>query len=34
MYARAHEVLERSPGAELEYVEPATMSRLTPSSKA
>ena len=31
MYARAHEVLERSPGAELVYVEPATMSRLTPS---
>jgi hypothetical protein len=30
MYARAHEVLERSPGAELVYVEPATMSRLTP----
>jgi hypothetical protein len=29
MYARAHEVLERSPGAELVYVEPATMSRLT-----
>jgi SAM-dependent methyltransferase len=34
MYARAHEVLERSPGAELVYVEPATMSRLRPSSKA
>lgn len=33
MYARAHEVLERSPGAELVYVEPATISRLTPSSK-
>jgi hypothetical protein len=32
MHARAHEVLERSPGAELVYVEPATMSRLTPSS--
>ena len=31
MYARAHEVLERSPGAELVYVEPATMSRLTPT---
>ena len=31
MYARAHEVLERSPGAELVYVEPATMSRLTPA---
>ncbi len=30
MYARAHEVLERSPGAGLVYVEPATMSRLTP----
>jgi hypothetical protein len=30
MYARAHEVLERSPGAELVYVEPATMSRLIP----
>ena len=30
MYARAREVLERSPGAELVYVEPATMSRLTP----
>jgi hypothetical protein len=28
MYARAHEVLDRSPGAELVYVEPATMSRL------
>jgi hypothetical protein len=31
MYARAHEVLERVPGAELVYVEPATMSRLTPA---
>lgn len=31
MYARAHGVLERSPGAELVYVEPATMSRLTPA---
>ena len=31
MYARAHRVLERSPGAELVYVEPATMSRLTPA---
>jgi hypothetical protein len=31
MYARAHEVLERSPGAELVYVEPATMSRLIPA---
>jgi SAM-dependent methyltransferase len=30
MYARAYEVLERSPGAELVYVEPATMSRLIP----
>jgi hypothetical protein len=28
MYARAREVLDRSPGAELVYVEPATMSRL------
>jgi hypothetical protein len=28
VYARAHEVLDRSPGAELVYVEPATMSRL------
>ena len=33
MYARAHEVLQRSPGAELVYVEPATISRLAPSSK-
>jgi hypothetical protein len=31
MYGRAHEVLERSPGAELVYIEPATMSRLTPA---
>jgi hypothetical protein len=31
MYARAHEVLDRSPGAELVYVEPATMSRLMPA---
>jgi SAM-dependent methyltransferase len=31
MYAGAHEVLERSPGAELVYVEPATISRLTPT---
>jgi hypothetical protein len=31
MFARAHEVLERSPGAELVYVEPATMSRLRPT---
>ena len=30
MYARAQEVLSRSPGAELVYVEPAMMSRLTP----
>ena len=30
MYVRANEVLEHSPGAELVYVEPATMSRLTP----
>jgi hypothetical protein len=29
MLARAHEILERPPGAELVYVEPATMSRLT-----
>jgi hypothetical protein len=29
MYARADKVLERSPGAELVYVEPATISRLT-----
>jgi hypothetical protein len=34
MCARAREVLERSPDAELVYVEPATMSRLTPSSQA
>lgn len=31
MYARAHEVLERSPGAELVYVELAMMSRLRPA---
>jgi SAM-dependent methyltransferase len=31
MYARARDALERSPGAELVYVEPATMSRLVPS---
>jgi SAM-dependent methyltransferase len=31
MYARAHQVFERSPGAELIYVEPATMSRLRPA---
>jgi hypothetical protein len=30
MYGRAGEALERSPGAELVYVEPATMSRLMP----
>jgi SAM-dependent methyltransferase len=34
MYARADGVLERSTGAELVYVEPATISRLTPSSRA
>ena len=34
MYARAHEVLGRSPGAELVFVEPAMMSRLTPLSQA
>jgi hypothetical protein len=28
MYARAHIALERTPGAEIVYVEPATMSRL------
>ena len=28
MYARAHGALERTPGAEIVYVEPATMSRL------
>ena len=32
MYDRAQDILERSPGAELVYVEPATMSQLTPSS--
>lgn len=31
MYTRAHEVLDRSLGAELVYVEPATMSRLIPA---
>jgi hypothetical protein len=31
MFARAHEVLERLPGAELVYVEPATMTRLMPA---
>src|SRR4249919_395679 len=31
MFARSQEVLERSPGAELVYVEPATMSRLMPT---
>jgi hypothetical protein len=30
MYARAHEVLELTAGAEIVYVEPATMSRLAP----
>lgn len=30
MYARAHDVLERAPGSEIVYIEPATMSRLTP----
>ena len=30
MYRRARGFLERSPGAELLYVEPATISRLTP----
>jgi SAM-dependent methyltransferase len=30
MYARAHAALERSTGAEIVYVEPATMSRLSP----
>jgi hypothetical protein len=29
MYARGHEVMQRSPDAEVVYVEPATMSRLT-----
>lgn len=31
MHARAHKVLERSLGGQLVYVEPATMSRLTPA---
>ena len=31
MYARAHEVLERSLRGEVVYVEPATMSRLMPA---
>lgn len=31
MYARSGEVLERSPGAEIVYVEPAMMSRLVPA---
>jgi hypothetical protein len=31
MYARAQGVLDRSPGAELVYVQPATMSRLMPA---
>jgi hypothetical protein len=30
MYARANAVLQRSPGAELVYTEPAMMSRLVP----
>lgn len=30
MYARAHAVLDRSPGGELLFVQPATMSRLKP----
>jgi len=30
MYARARGALERSPGAEIVYVEPAAMSRLVP----
>jgi SAM-dependent methyltransferase len=30
MYERAQEILERTPGADLVYIEPATMSRLTP----
>lgn len=30
MYARAGAALDRSPSAEIVYVEPATMSRLTP----
>ena len=30
MYGRAHEVLERRPGADLVYVESAMMSRLLP----
>jgi hypothetical protein len=34
MYVRADEVLGRSPGAELVYVEPATISRLMPSAEA
>jgi SAM-dependent methyltransferase len=31
MYGRAREALERAPGSEILYVEPATMSRLTPA---
>ncbi len=31
MYAHSQEVLERSPGAELVYVEPPTMTRLMPA---
>ena len=30
MYARVQDVVQRAPGAEIVYVEPATMSRLTP----
>ena len=30
MYARAAKALERSPGSEIVYVEPAVMSQLTP----
>ncbi len=34
MYARAQAVIERTSGGELVYVEPATMSRLTPSGSS
>jgi SAM-dependent methyltransferase len=30
MYGRAHEALERAPGSEIVFVEPAMMSRLAP----
>jgi SAM-dependent methyltransferase len=30
MYTRARDALERAPGSEIVYVEPATMSRLSP----